>query len=83
MDMPICNVCKIDKLFEIDCYQYTNLGTDSTIKEKDTVKKKYKLLTAWLDNNKIDFDRSAYVAQYNSPWVMGPFRRNEVWVKLK
>ena len=39
MDMPICNVCKIDKLFEIDCYQYTNLGTDSTIKEKDAVKK--------------------------------------------
>ena len=23
------------------------------------------------------------VAQYNSPWVMGPFRRNEVWVRLK
>ena len=39
MDMPICNVCKIDKLFEIDCYQYTNLGTDSTMKEKDAVKK--------------------------------------------
>ena len=39
MNMPICNVCKIDKLFEIDCYQYTNLGTDSTIKEKDAVKK--------------------------------------------
>ena len=39
MDMPICNVCKIDKLFEIDCYQYTNLGTDSTIKEKNAVKK--------------------------------------------
>ena len=39
MDMPIYNVCKIDKLFEIDCYQYTNLGTDSTMKEKDAVKK--------------------------------------------
>ena len=39
MNMPICNVCKIDKLFEIDCYQYTNLGTDSTIKEKNAVKK--------------------------------------------
>lgn len=31
---------KIDELFRIDCYMYTNLGTDSTQKERDEVKKK-------------------------------------------
>ena len=39
IDMPICNTCKIDKLFEIDSYQYTNLGTDSLKSEKAEVKK--------------------------------------------
>lgn len=31
---------KIDELFRIDCYMYTNLGTDSTQKEREEVKKK-------------------------------------------
>ena len=39
IDMPICSTCKIDKLFEIDCYMYTNLGTDSSKKERAKVKK--------------------------------------------
>jgi|TARA_R100001015_G_C4585286_1_gene141292 hypothetical protein len=39
LKMPICSTCKIDKLFEIDCYMYTNLGTDSSKKERAKVKK--------------------------------------------
>lgn len=35
---------KIDELFRIDCYMYTNLGTDSTKKERDAVKKKSKYI---------------------------------------
>lgn len=31
---------KIDELFRIDCYMYTNLGIDSTQKERDEVEKK-------------------------------------------
>lgn len=31
---------KIDELFRIDTYMYTNLGTDSTKLEKEAVKKK-------------------------------------------
>ena len=31
---------KIDELFRIDCYMYTNLGIDSTQKERDDVEKK-------------------------------------------
>ena len=44
MEMPICGTCKIDKLFEIDCYQYTNLGTDSLKLEKLEVKKTSKYI---------------------------------------
>jgi len=31
---------KIDELFRIDSYMYTNLGIDSTKKERDQVRKK-------------------------------------------
>ena len=31
---------KIDELFRIDCYMYTNLGIDSTERERDEVERK-------------------------------------------
>jgi hypothetical protein len=31
---------KIDELFRIDCYMYTNLGIDSTQRERDEVERK-------------------------------------------
>ena len=51
--------------------------------KQDAIKKKYGLLTTWLNDNNVNYDPAVLVAQYNSPWVMGPFRRNEVWVRLK
>ena len=51
--------------------------------KQDAIKKKYGLLTTWLNDNNVNYDPAVFVAQYNSPWVMGPFRRNEVWVRLK
>lgn len=35
---------KIDELFRIDVYMYTNLGIDSTKKEKEEVRKKSKAI---------------------------------------
>ena len=35
---------KIDALLEIDCALYTNLGTDSTKKEREEVKRKSRLI---------------------------------------
>lgn len=35
---------KIDELFRIDSYMYTNLGTDSTKREKDDVRRKSKYI---------------------------------------
>tara|TARA_R110000796_G_scaffold78122_1_gene174504 strand:+ start:1533 stop:1766 length:234 start_codon:yes stop_codon:yes gene_type:complete len=40
----ISNRIKIDRLLEIDVIQYTNLGSDSTKKEKDIVKKNSKYI---------------------------------------
>lgn len=35
---------KIDELFRIDTYMYTNLGSDSTKKEKEDTRKKSKAI---------------------------------------
>lgn len=35
---------KIDELFRIDSYMYTNLGTDSTKKEREDVRRKSKYI---------------------------------------
>tara|TARA_R100000935_G_scaffold21319_2_gene39742 strand:+ start:1831 stop:2061 length:231 start_codon:yes stop_codon:yes gene_type:complete len=35
---------KIDELFRIDCYMYTNLGKESTRKEVDDTKRKSKII---------------------------------------
>ena len=48
IDMPICSTCKIDKLFEIDCYMYTNLGTDSSKTEEPKLKKQAPIFTSSL-----------------------------------
>ena len=38
------NYRKIDELFRIDCYMYTNLGMDSTKKEIEETKRKSKVI---------------------------------------
>ncbi len=44
--------------------------------------RKAKELESWLNENKY-IKKTAFVfAQYNPPWIPGPFRRNEVWVEL-
>jgi len=35
---------KIDELFRIDCYMYTNLGIDSTDRERKAVERKSKYI---------------------------------------
>lgn len=43
---------KKDELFRIDCYMYTNLGIDSTKKERNDVRKKSRYIYRAI--NKID-----------------------------
>tara|TARA_Y100001970_G_C14094459_1_gene781847 strand:- start:629 stop:1213 length:585 start_codon:yes stop_codon:yes gene_type:complete len=41
------------------------------------------LLEKYLNKNSIDYESEFLVAQYNSPWVMPPFRKNELLVSIK
>ena len=47
------------------------------------VASKKNILIKWLDKNSYSYDSSKqYLAQYNPPWVLPMFRRNELWVSL-
>jgi hypothetical protein len=47
-----------------------------------TAAKKTQELEAWIKKNHLDFKPGFTVAQYNPPWIPGPFRRNEIIVEL-
>tara|TARA_B100001029_G_C15042679_1_gene444798 strand:- start:1065 stop:1619 length:555 start_codon:yes stop_codon:yes gene_type:complete len=40
-------------------------------------------LDKFIEDNSINVDSNIIIAQYNSPWVLPPFRRNELIYKLK
>ena len=40
-------------------------------------------LETYLNNNSIQHSAEFLVAQYNSPWIMPPFRKNEILVSIK
>ena len=42
-----------------------------------------KKLVEYLDTNSISYSSDFFVAQYNSPWVLPPFRKNEIMVSIK
>jgi len=42
-----------------------------------------KKLVEYLDTNSISYSPDFFVAQYNSPWVLPPFRKNEIMVSIK
>jgi len=39
-------------------------------------------LISYLDENSIDYSSDFLVAQYNSPWILPPFRKNEIIVSI-
>lgn len=52
---------KIDELFRIDAYMYTNLGTDSTKKEREEVKRKSRYIYRAI--SKIDLSIGKHLIQ--------------------
>ena len=40
-------------------------------------------LETYLNNNSIQHSTEFLVAQYNSPWIIPPFRKNEILVSIK
>ena len=47
-----------------------------------TTSKKTQELEAWLRENDLHSKSGFTVAQYNPPWILGPFRRNEIIAEL-
>ena len=47
------------------------------------VQKELAKLQVWLKTQSYQFQpEDYYVAQFNPPWILGPFRRNEIWVPV-
>ena len=40
-------------------------------------------LMEWLADQQLNPDGKYMVAQYNSPWMLPPFRKNEILVRIK
>ena len=51
------------------------------LNEKTTTKKTREL-EAWLKKKALDYKPEFTIAQYNPPWIPGPFRRNEIIADL-
>ena len=65
-----------------------DLGKVATIKfggwaTNDRIQIYINKLDIWLKNEKILKTGNFMVAQYNSPWALPPFRKNEIWIKIK
>ena len=80
-DLPIPNSTKI---------QIDNLNLNKTISisfgmwaTEKRIKYYKKLLDKYIFENSINIKPNLMVAQYNSPWVVPPFRRNELIYQIK
>ena len=64
-----------------------NFGKIASIKfggwaTNDNCIKYHKKLKEYLDGRSVNYSREFLVAQYNSPWAIPPFRKNEILVKI-
>ena len=85
-DFPISNLPQpmTDKI----TFQELKLGKVAVIKfglwaTLERINKTKNKLETYLNDNSIQHSSEFLVAQYNSPWVMPPFRKNEIMVLIK
>ena len=50
---------------------------------KSKVEKYHRRLDDWIKSEEVQTVGKFYVAQYNSPWALPPFRHNEILVRIK
>jgi len=62
-------------------YKAAVLKFSGYLNEKTTAKKTQEM-EAWLKKNNLQTKSGFILAQYNPPWIPGPFRRNELIAKL-
>ena len=72
------NVEVIDRSFGlIACFSFGGWAT------KAKVEKYHQKLHGWIKSKELQIVGKFYVAQYNSPWALPPFRHNEILVRIK
>jgi hypothetical protein len=68
-------------LHKVSPHKAAVLKFSGYLNEKITSKKTQEL-EAWLRENDLNPKSGFAVAQYNPPWILGPFRRNEIIAEL-
>ena len=66
---------------QVGPYKAAVLKFSGYMNEKTTAKK-IQELQVWLKTNKFDAKSGFITAQYNPPWIPGPFRRNEIIAEI-
>ena len=79
-NMPKPNTNDIDfKSIKLGRVAVIQFGFWATPKRISNMKNK---LISFLNDNSIDYSSDFLVAQYNSPWILPPFRKNEIIVSI-
>ena len=66
---------------KVDAHKAAVVGFSGFLKKKLASKKEEELKT-WLKKNNLTAKSAFISAQYNPPWIIGPFRRNEIIVNI-
>jgi len=68
-------------IHKVEPHKAAVLKFSGYINEKSTLRKTQEM-EAWLKKNSLQAKSGFIVAQYNPPWIPGPFRRNEIIADL-
>jgi hypothetical protein len=72
---------KTISIYSVAPHKAAVLKFSGYLNEKITAKKTQEL-EEWLKKSNLQAKDEYMVAQYNPPWILGPFRKNEIIVKL-
>jgi hypothetical protein len=72
---------KTISMYKVAPHKAVALKFSGYLNEKITAKKTQEL-EVWLKKNSLEAKSGIIVAQYNPPWILGPFRKNEIIAKL-
>jgi hypothetical protein len=72
---------KTISIYKVAPHKAVALKFSGYINEEITAKKTQEL-EVWLNKNNLKFKSGIIVAQYNPPWIPGPFRKNEIIAEL-
>jgi hypothetical protein len=68
-------------IYKVSAHKAAVLKFSGYLNESTSVKKTQEMET-WLKENNIQAKEGFITAQYNPPWILGPFRKNEIIAKI-